>query len=135
MVDKLDIRENTKKIRKENTTVLFWNITGMPSSVMDIKRLNKKHKIIAHFDNLLKISLIMRFFTNFKLNGKGRKEQKKSNKEQNKQEKVRYMHGKLKKRQSHRKYLKMRVPHQFATCAANKNRTKQTKQNKTKHTN
>ena len=53
---------------------------------------------------------------------------KQTNKEQNKQQKDRYMHGKLKKRQSHREYLKMRVPHQFATCAANKNKTKQTKQ-------
>ena len=53
---------------------------------------------------------------------------KQTNKEQNKQEKDRYMHGKLKKRQSHRKCLKMRVPHQFATCAANKSKTKQTKQ-------
>ena len=24
---------------------MFWNTTGMPSSIMDIQRLNKKHKI------------------------------------------------------------------------------------------
>ena len=42
--DRLDSR-NVDKIRREDTTVLFWNLTGLRSSTQDLQKLNKKHKV------------------------------------------------------------------------------------------
>ena len=36
------------KIRRDWTNVLFWNLQGMNTSIVDIERLNKKHKINAN---------------------------------------------------------------------------------------